>query len=494
MTQIPSNLIPTRVTQLPEPGAPSADGYLLYVYQGKTYKVRAGDLLLGTVPDGSITTAKLASGAVTTSKLDSSAVTSSKIATGQVLTDNLADLAVTTAKMSDSAVTNAKIGSNAVTTSKIATGAVGTDQLAAGAVTRSILASSSVDSTALAQSAVTNSNIAPNAVSADKLSQSLESVGFNTTTGIPAFSEGKLFYDKATRSLAYFNDDSGVTVNLGREQLVRVYNPSASVFLNGAMVYISGAVGGWPTITLAQANSAVSSQSTLGMVTANIAAGAYGYVCVSGVVNDIDTSAYAAGTTLYLSAGSAGGLTSTRPLQPNYVVEVATVLDSNSVTGKVLIRVDNKNWFPNVELRETTASVTLPTAPAVFKPSTTAVAHGFTYDSASGVLTVLNSGSYSITIQFNALPSASNKNVYFYVEESTDGGSSWGIVRYSGRELQLPNSAETQVNVTASRYYATGTKLRYYIWGDATVTLKTSDLTGTTPGTVTKPAYRFTMA
>lgn len=45
MTDVPSNLIPTRITQLPDAPVASADSLLLVVYQGNTYKVRAGDLV-----------------------------------------------------------------------------------------------------------------------------------------------------------------------------------------------------------------------------------------------------------------------------------------------------------------------------------------------------------------------------------------------------------------------------------------------------------------
>lgn len=45
MSNVPSNLIPTRLSQLPIAPVASADGYLPFVYQGATYKVRAGDLL-----------------------------------------------------------------------------------------------------------------------------------------------------------------------------------------------------------------------------------------------------------------------------------------------------------------------------------------------------------------------------------------------------------------------------------------------------------------
>lgn len=45
MSEVPSNLIPTRITQLPDAPVASEDGLLLFVYQGNNYKVRAGDLL-----------------------------------------------------------------------------------------------------------------------------------------------------------------------------------------------------------------------------------------------------------------------------------------------------------------------------------------------------------------------------------------------------------------------------------------------------------------
>ena len=45
MVEVPSNLIPTRISQLPTAPVASADGTLLFNYQGVSYQVRAGDLL-----------------------------------------------------------------------------------------------------------------------------------------------------------------------------------------------------------------------------------------------------------------------------------------------------------------------------------------------------------------------------------------------------------------------------------------------------------------
>lgn len=73
-----------------------------------------------TIPDGTVTTAKLASKAVTGAKID--------------------DEAVDTAQLKDGGVTTGKLGAKAVTTAKIDDGAVDTTQIADGAVTSDKLA------------------------------------------------------------------------------------------------------------------------------------------------------------------------------------------------------------------------------------------------------------------------------------------------------------------------------------------------------------------
>lgn len=320
----------------------------------------------------------------------------------------------------------------------------------------------------------------------------LDMVQFGTAAAKPAHRAGRLFYDAESRALAYYSETVGVTLDIGKESVITVVNLTGSQLVDGELVYINGESGGWPTVARAQADVASTSQSIVGMVTAPIAIGGIGDVCVSGIVHDLDTSAYAPGTELYLSATTPGGFTGTPPLQPSYVVEVATVVTQSATAGKVYVHIDKKAWFPSIEIRNTAASVTLPTAPAVFMAPTVAAQNGFAYDSSTGILTVTQSASYSISITFNAEPSASNKNIYFYAEE--DSGFGWAPARYSARALNLPNSQQTQVLISAARYYAVGTKIRFYIWGDSTITLKTTDLPGVTPGAVTLPAYRFLMA
>ncbi|MCK1622392.1 tail fiber protein [Bradyrhizobium sp. 160] len=65
------------------------------------------------IPDGSITSVKLADGAVAANKLADGVVANSKLATGAVSTNKIADGGVTTAKLADAAVTLAKLGTDA---------------------------------------------------------------------------------------------------------------------------------------------------------------------------------------------------------------------------------------------------------------------------------------------------------------------------------------------------------------------------------------------
>ena len=89
----------------------------------------------------------------------------------------------------------------------------------------------------------------------------------------------------------------------------------------------------------------------------------------------------------------------------------------------------------------------------------------------------------------NAQPSSSNKNMYFYGEVNL--GSGWTPVRYSGRTIPLLNIGQQQFNITSVNYWPVGAQVRIYLWGDATITLKTADVDSTPPGTVTMPAIRL---
>lgn len=131
------------------------------------------------IPDGSITTAKLADNAVTSAKIKPSAVGTSQLAVGAVSGDiiqkntivasKLADGCVGAAAIADGAVTGDKIANAAVTVDKIADDSVNSDKIADGAVTTDKLATSSVATEKLQDLCVTTPKIADHAVDTTKL-------------------------------------------------------------------------------------------------------------------------------------------------------------------------------------------------------------------------------------------------------------------------------------------------------------------------------------
>lgn len=141
----------------------------------------------------------------------------------------------------------------------------------------------------------------------------------------------------------------------------------------------------------------------------------------------------------------------------------------------------------------TTASITLPTTPTVIVlPTTNAIAN-ITYSNTTGILTIPSSDTYHLSLWFNCLPSAANKNIYFYAE--ANAGAGWVIERFSARSKTLSReTVEEQLVISMDGYFPAGLQLRFYVWGEATVYLKTVDLPGTPAGTATVAAARMMWA
>jgi len=156
------------------------------------------------------------------------------------------------------------------------------------------------------------------------------------TTAItpPAYAAGQLYFDSTTDALTFRNSDSNVSLQVGQEEWIRVVNNTGSTIANGAAIYLNGASSGMPTIALAQAN-APGTTVVAGLTTESIANGATGFVTCIGNVNGIDTSAFTAGQTVYLSSTVAGGLTATAPSAPNYRYRVGIVGVSSASVGTI---------------------------------------------------------------------------------------------------------------------------------------------------------------
>lgn len=160
-----------------------------------------------------------------------------------------------------------------------------------------------------------------------------------TNTVAPTYSVGTLWYNPTYQCLSVYDDISGTSIEVGQETVVRVRNNTGSTIADGQVVYISGALGQNPTIALAKADAELTSL-TIGVATHSIPNNTVGKITISGLINDLNTSAFADGDALFLSSATAGSLTNVAPSSPNYVVPVGIVAHSHITQGKILVRTD----------------------------------------------------------------------------------------------------------------------------------------------------------
>ncbi len=147
-----------------------------------------------------------------------------------------------------------------------------------------------------------------------------------TPTATQAHSEGRMYYDSDVNTYVMYNAESDVSLNVGEETWVFVRNATGSTITDGQVVYFSGSSGGKPKIVLAKADVAATS-FVKGIATHDIENNSNGYVTVFGVVRGaVNTSGLSGGDPLYLSAATAGAVTTTAPTPPNFIVMVANVM------------------------------------------------------------------------------------------------------------------------------------------------------------------------
>ena len=139
----------------------------------------------------------------------------------------------------------------------------------------------------------------------------------------------------------YDTDVDGVVDSAERIQIV-VRNSTGSTLTKGQIVYLSGATGNRPNALLAKADAEATSSKTIGMVIADIPNNSDGSISVNGTLHDLDTSAFTAGDSLWLSATTAGGMVAnTPPAEPNHAVFIGFVARVHPTQGRVVLAIQN---------------------------------------------------------------------------------------------------------------------------------------------------------
>lgn len=194
--------------------------------------------------------------------------------------------------------------------------------------------SSATGSISIGQDVSTTANVQFGNIQTSSIS-TLDYADFDTAlVSSPSFVEGRLFYDNVNKTMAFYNQEPDVTLQIGQEQWIRVYNNSGATIDNGKPVYITGSTSGWPTVALANANS-VSTFNAIGLATHSIEDATYGYVTTKGVVRDVNTSSLSTGV-VHLGVTD-GALQNQSPTYPNYPHEIGYCIVSDATNGSIYV-------------------------------------------------------------------------------------------------------------------------------------------------------------
>ena len=120
-----------------------------------------------------------------------------------------------------------------------------------------------------------------------------------------------------------------------------IRNETGATLTKGTVVYISGASGNKATVSKAIATSDSTSAQTFALVFSDISNNNNGTAILAGEITGLDTSAFTAGTQLYLSSTTAGAYTSTKQYAPNHLVYIGVVTRSHVNQGSIEVRIQN---------------------------------------------------------------------------------------------------------------------------------------------------------
>ncbi len=159
-------------------------------------------------------------------------------------------------------------------------------------------------------------------------------VDLDTTLSNPDYIKGRTFWDTTKHAVSYYNDIADITVNLGLENLIRIYNNTGDTVPNGIVVAPSGDQFGNPGIVLA--DSRYKETSTLIAVTTHdIPPGTFGWVTKFGEVGGLNTLAYAGFKFLYLNG--AGEITTTRQIGGHYETIIGSPGRIHATEGTIVV-------------------------------------------------------------------------------------------------------------------------------------------------------------
>jgi len=172
-------------------------------------------------------------------------------------------------------------------------------------------------------------------------------IDFNTSS-TPVNNEGRLIWNNADEigGLEVTMMSGNTVLQIGEENLARVYNADTVTLTAGTVVYVFGSQGNTISVKRASNSGETTSSRALGVVSESIAVGERGFVNTFGLVKNLNTSAYSGGTPIWLGT-TPGSWTSTEPDAPNHTVLIGFISRSDTPpNGSLFVHINN-GWELN---------------------------------------------------------------------------------------------------------------------------------------------------
>jgi len=210
----------------------------------------------------------------------------------------------------------------------------------------------------------------------------------------------------APRQISWNEDDktfnmgltTEVTLQVGQEELIRVYNGTGSDILNGQPVYISGYdPEDDPMVSLAGATLAGNGTFVVGVATDTIPTGSHGFATVRGKVRGLDTSSYVSGQQIYLGETPGTFTTDISGFAlSSHINSIGYIGLVDAISGSLYITIDNEQTLLSLSSAESNILAGNASSTGVYEYTglTIATSASFTVPPLKGIV-VDNTGVYA---------------------------------------------------------------------------------------------------
>lgn len=153
----------------------------------------------------------------------------------------------------------------------------------------------------------------------------------------PTYQAGQLSYDPVTKTALVDMGFTDTRTRVGQDTYARFFNDTGATLTKGTVINASGfdATNSVLKGIKADNTSSLASLSVLGMVAEDVLDQAVGLLISYGDLNNIDTSSFTGAGPIYLGVG--GNLTQTRPVHPNTIHFMGSIVKVHATEGIIFI-------------------------------------------------------------------------------------------------------------------------------------------------------------